>query len=76
MEVDATLTADEYFPEASCRTGEPHPVYVRLIGLVDYPQFNGHEVVLKGQDPNNSEKCTLVVDGEDRSVHPKNFELF
>jgi hypothetical protein len=43
-------------------------VFVRLTGLVGAAHLNGREGVLRGRDPNNSERYTVRLVGDDKDI--------
>ena len=55
---------------------EPFAVYVRLTGLRGAAHLNGQEGVLKGQEPNSSDRFTVRLEGgKEVGVRSSNFAL-
>ena len=71
-----SMAADDFVAEIMRIRTDPEAVYVRLIGLVAAAHLNGREGVLKGQDPNHSERFTVGLQGgREIAVKPQNYEL-
>mmetsp|Transcript_21745 Transcript_21745/g.35217 ORF Transcript_21745/g.35217 Transcript_21745/m.35217 type:complete len:138 (-) Transcript_21745:224-637(-) len=81
------LTVDEFAAEMMCRQEDQAPrcggghaagatVHVFLTGLISAAHLNDRQGVLKGQDPNNSERFIVyLLDGKKVNVRSHNYKL-